>query len=822
MTIGYDLTKPMSLVKQGTHSLTLAGNANTMGGNVFVYGGTLHLSSTTGTNNFNKLFVGYNSTNAAAFIQEGGNIDCGSWSNWTETVALGWGGATGYGYYRMNGGMLRTGWLSIPSSNGGNAVFDQYAGDAAAVANSAWFIMGWASGHAALNIYGGSMRNSTGNDLAMNYTAQRNSLNTIGLLGPTAVLDAAGGNTTRSLRMAGSATNLASVVNLNNGTLIANRIYATSPLTPSIFNFNGGTLTVGASTSYTANFLQGLTAATVYPGGAVFDTAGASVSVNQCLLAPTGYGLSYLPLRSNGAGYIGAPVVVITGGSGTGATAVASVDVTDGSPTKGTVTGVSITSPGFGYLPTDTPTVSLYGGGTLSPATFNACSLGLNDASGGLTKLGLGTLTLGGTNTYGGATVVSNGVLVLAVREALPTNSVIRLDGGSLNASGFTLTNRSLTVTSGSVNNGKLVCDSVVKTGSGQWTLGTSLSSTNPIIVSEGVLKLQSAVPGLYEGTLNGGFNTTESFSVCSNVTVQLGTRMANLGRSSWLDFVTYVYSGYIWNRTGTNATWTFGESIDDNTRLKIDNTVVINDGAGWSVPMTGTITLTPGAHPIEVRFGNGNGGAGLVSAMWWTKPFGFGIDFQGHTATNAVNFITNFVACTDPGDGSLLTCTATSTGSSNLIDTAASLVLGTNALVDLDGYVQTLSNLSGFGTVSNGTLAITGTVAPGGTNVIGNLTLACSATLSGTLLVDVSATNSDRLIVKGNLNLSDTSTLVVANPEQLDSKKTYTIASVSDGGQISGKINWANRPNSHWILKQMSNGDLKLVYVSGTVIRLR
>jgi autotransporter-associated beta strand protein len=729
MTIGYDLTKPMSLVKQGTHSLTLAGNANTMGGNVFVYGGTLHLSSTTGTNKFNKLFVGYNSTNAAAFIQEGGNIDCGSWSNWTETVALGWGGATGYGYYRMNGGMLRTGWLSIPSSNGGNAVFDQYAGDAAAVANSAWFIMGWASGHAALNIYGGSMRNSTGNDLAMNYTAQRNSLNTIGLLGPTAVLDAAGGNTTRSLRMAGSATNLASVVNLNNGTLIANRIYATSPLTPSIFNFNGGTLTVGASTSYAANFLQGLTVATVYPGGAVFDTAGSSVSVNQCLLAPTGYGLSYLPLRSNGAGYIGAPVI-------------------------------------------------------------------------------------------------SNGVLALAVREALPTGSVVRVDGGTLNMNGYTITNRSLTVTSGSVVNGKLVCDSVVKTSGGQWTLGTSLATTNPIIVAEGTLKLQSAIPGLYEGTLNGAFNTTESFSVCSNVTVQLSTRMANTNAKQptglWGDYATYVYSGYIWNRTGTDATWTFGESIDDNTRLKIDNTVVISDGAGWSVPMTGTITLSPGAHAIDVRFGNGVSGAGLVNAMWWTKPFGFGIDFQGHTATNAVNFITNFVACTDPGDGSLLTCTATSTGSSNLIDTAASLVLGTNTLVDLDGYVQTLSNLSGFGTVSNGTLAITGTVAPGGTNVIGNLTLACSATLSGTLLVDVSATNSDRLIVKGNLNLSDTSTLVVANPEQLDSKKTYTIASVSGGGQISGKINWTNRPNSHWIIKQMSNGDLKLIYVSGTVMRLR
>ncbi len=823
LNIGYDLTKPMALIKQGTNALALAGNTNTFGGNTYVYGGTLRFVSTTGTNNISKLFVGYNSTNAAAAIQEGGAIDCGSWNSSGETLGLGYGGATGYGYYRMNGGSLRTGWLSIPTSSGANAAFDQYAGEANVVGG--WLIMGWGSGHAALNLYGGTMRDFTGNDLALGFTAQKNSLNMVNLLGPTALLDTAINSTTRSLRLAYSGTNLASVVNLNSGTLVVNRVWAGNSTTPSIFNFNGGTLKANASTGYGVSFLQGLTAATVYPGGAVFDTAGADVTVGQPLLAPTGYGLTYAPLRNNGAGYIGAPVVVVTGGSGTGATAVASVDLTDGSPTKGSVTGITVTSPGSGYLPGDKLSVALFGGGTLAPAVTNDCALGPNDPSGGLTKLGLGTLTLAATNTYGGATTISNGTLRLAVREALPTNGAVTVAGGILNMGGFAITNRAVTLTSGSLVNGSLVSDAIVKTGSGKLTLAIPLASATPIVIAEGTLKLQAAMPGLYEGTLNGSFDTTTAASLCSNVTVQLGTRMANTNAKQptglWGDNATYVYSGYIWNRTGTNTTWTFGESIDDNTLLKIDGTTIINDG-NWGVPMSGAFTLSPGAHVFEARFGNGAGGAGLVpNKMWWmTSTFGFGVNFTGQTATNAPNFFSNFVALADPGDGSLLSCTAVSSAATNLIAAATSMILGEGALLDLDGYVQTLKDLSGSGTVSNGTLSITGTIAPGGTNVVGELTIASNTTLnSGTLLVDVAANNADKLIVQGSVNLSNLS-LEIANPAALDRTKVYTILTCT--GTRTGAFNSTNLPDSRWHVSYRADGSVQLLYASGTLIRLR
>ena len=46
----------------------------------------------------------------------------------------------------------------------------------------------------------------------------------------------------------------------------------------------------------------------------------------------------------------------------------------------------------------------------------------LDDSNiGGLTKLGNGTLTLGGSNAYGGTTTVAAGLLRLATRRACPT-----------------------------------------------------------------------------------------------------------------------------------------------------------------------------------------------------------------------------------------------------------------------------------------------------------------------------------------------------------------------------------------------------------------
>ncbi len=63
---------------------------------------------------------------------------------------------------------------------------------------------------------------------------------------------------------------------------------------------------------------------------------------------------------------------------------------------------------------------------------------GVISGSGSLTKAGAGTLVLSGTNTYSGATVVSNGVLRLTQSQCLGTNAVVYLYSGATNDLAFT------------------------------------------------------------------------------------------------------------------------------------------------------------------------------------------------------------------------------------------------------------------------------------------------------------------------------------------------------------------------------------------------
>ena len=91
--------------------------------------------------------------------------------------------------------------------------------------------------------------------------------------------------------------------------------------------------------------MNGLNSAYVDSSGGTINNGGYAITVPQALLAPSGSGVSStsgLTFGGANSGYIDAPVVVITGGAGSGATAVATVS-------GGQVTGIQITNPGNGY-----------------------------------------------------------------------------------------------------------------------------------------------------------------------------------------------------------------------------------------------------------------------------------------------------------------------------------------------------------------------------------------------------------------------------------------------------------------------------------------
>ena len=864
LVIDRAITNTLSLTKQGTNSITLNG-MNTYAGTTRVLGGVLTLSSVSsnnigpitvsgsgpgallnvngttimGTNDTQVVTVGAANTdrstaiittnmlmgklligNAAgangAVIQNSGDLVVAPNRGSTDVVSLGNGGS-GYGYYRMNGGTLTTAMLALPSSGGGNAAFDLYDGTVNVAGTLGWLIFGWSNGNSALNMFGGSINAPAGNEVSMSHTASKSALSMINMLGANAFLNTTGSKTNIGLRLSTSAGNVASVVNLNSGAILANRVYAGVTTTPSLFSFNGGTLKVNPGSVYASTFLQGLTAATVYPNGAVIDTTNAEVVVAQSLQAPNALGVTGYNLTNVGAGYLGAPVVQVSGGIGTGATAIASVDLNTNSVTYGKVTGLQATCPGFGYTSRDILTVTLSGGGYTTLASATAV-IGANSSSGGLTKLGSGALTLAGTNTYGGTTTISNGTIRLGVANALPSNANVLVANGIFDLGGFTVTNGNVTVLSGAVANGTLIGNSLTKAGSGTATLSVSETPTGPILITAGKLQLSSKKPGLYEGRVAGSADTA---TVNPKTATPITTRYANIAFGDttaggiWTNNTTFIYTGYLWNSTGTNATWTFAKNFDDFTLLKIDGTAVLNNGT-WNTPVTANYALTPGAHAFELRLGQGGGGVGPNIATWWTSMIlGVGFDPLGRN----LQVVGNYQPLTDPGDGSLLTISDPGYVATNLISTAATVDVSANAVLDLGGTLQTLAGITGAGQVTNGTFAVNGVIAPGGTNVIGTLSIAAATTLSGTLLVDIASGGaSDLVAVRGNVNLASLA-LQIANPDQLDRQKQYTILTCT--GTRTGTFSSNNFPNSRWHVVYGADGSVKLVFVDGTLLKL-
>ena len=191
----------------------------------------------------------------------------------------------------------------------------------------------------------------------------------------------------------------------------------------------------------------------------------------------------------------------------------------------------------------------------------------------------------------------------------------------------------------------------------------------------------------------------------------------------------------------------------------------------------------------------------------------------MGRNETN----IAYFAALVDPGDGSLLSVLPVSGDLTNRIDSATTIELGENGVLDLgtNTVSQTLANLYGSGIVSNGMLAVTGCIAPGGTNAIGTLTIANSVGLSGTLLADVATDGScDLLSIVGDIDLSHLA-LQIANPAQLNTNKRYTVVTVS--GSATGALPIVGL-DACWHVRYIPNdGGVSVVLscVNGTLIQL-
>ncbi|RYD46665.1 MAG: hypothetical protein EOP85_06990 [Verrucomicrobiaceae bacterium] len=428
----------LGIVKRGAANWTLTNNANNATANLAVDIGKLSLNNTGsygaaaagGALSTNMTPVIGNSAAANGILEiNGATVNYNNVSNvdalaYRGTLAIA-NNATGAGAVRMTAGSLTTyRQLAIGNVGGAYADYTQSGG----TANIGGFLaIGLGNSTATFNQTGGIFNMTTspvtnaagtgshgemniGGSAVFNVNGTVDNGIWVGESG-TGVLNVSGNAainfaaTNNGLQLGRNASGIGTV-NLNGGTVTLLKVYKGAGT--GTLNFNGGVLAANAASP---TFLTGLTNTYVYSGGGGINNGGNAITIGQALLAPVGNGLSGTGLTAGGTGFIGTPVVQITG-DGTGATAVANVNA------SGTLTGITITNPGTGY--TTGPSFALLGGGIGSTGGIEGTPTVVPNVSGGMTFSGTGVTTLSAVNTYTGNTSVSTGsTLALADNAAL-------------------------------------------------------------------------------------------------------------------------------------------------------------------------------------------------------------------------------------------------------------------------------------------------------------------------------------------------------------------------------------------------------------------
>ncbi|HWD21213.1 MAG TPA: autotransporter-associated beta strand repeat-containing protein [Verrucomicrobiae bacterium] len=491
-TINRDAGNPIIIGQgQGVGEFDMSGGSLTSGSEYWlgVDNGTVATNNISGTaqiNNHNWVTIGRNGLGVV-------NMSSGQFSSDTQPFIVGiWAGSQGI--WNQSGGSLNVNqdiWIGQGDPNA-HGVINLSGG---AITNTGWLSIGREAGQGVLNISGGIMvKAGVGNNISIGHNSGASGQVTISGTGTFLCLsgetwvgeNAAPGSWTMNggtavlgvVRLAENA-DATGVMALNGGSLTAAEITTgNTGASQRELDFNGGTLVAAADN---ANFIHDLSAANVLSGGAVVDTAGHSVSINQALVSSGSDG--GLLKKGNGALYLNGVntytnVTQVTagalGGSGTIAGPVnvaAGAQLTPGAGSVGTLTINNALNLAAGS--TTTFKLSLDGGPS-------------SDAVTGLTSV-----------NYGGALVVRNvgsGPLVAGAQFHL-FNAAAHTGGFSsvtvlpAGAGTFNPATGVLTLSAGSgvafnpvqLSNGNLILAGTGGTPNGGYTLLTSTNIAQPV-----------------------------------------------------------------------------------------------------------------------------------------------------------------------------------------------------------------------------------------------------------------------------------------------------------------------------------------------------
>lgn len=378
-----------------------AGPASAMG-SVFVRGGALrepHQQNGATACGIGIRQQGY-------FRLDAGEVDFWQYAVWADVGGY----ANGYGVYEQNGGSYKTSRAGTTKHIGGNGSSVIRGGsylsrDGYIIGRTLWGGTAASGGEGRVTIDGDAVFET---QRQFQLGGVSNSVSMLNLNGGTLTCTFLQATTNNTIALGGSGANWPAEYGLDTA---RRYIY-----------LNGGVLR-----KYSANgvfITPEMSRVTVGPRGAKFDANGLQATLPVNLVKPSGKGVASVPFSCDEAWrYIGSPFISIAG-DGAGASAHAEFD-----PDTGTITGVTVTSPGNDYT-TATATIQ-YGGWTQTVSLNLDDCLVENASDGGIELLG-GGLYLEGTNTYEGVSRSRGGTLAFVKAEALPPKTVLECAGGNI------------------------------------------------------------------------------------------------------------------------------------------------------------------------------------------------------------------------------------------------------------------------------------------------------------------------------------------------------------------------------------------------------
>ncbi|MDP4625607.1 MAG: autotransporter-associated beta strand repeat-containing protein [Akkermansiaceae bacterium] len=429
---------------------------------------------------------------------------------------------------------------------------------------------------------------------------------------------------------------------------------------------------------------------------------------------------------------------------------------------------------GIGALITSTGTGTVGGSVTMTAdsSVGGAGNLNVGGAIGGafaLTKVGTGTTTLSGANTFTGATILSNGTLtadqadVAATSGALGNGGDITFSGGTLN---YTANSASTDYSARIAGSGSAIS---IDTNGENVTFGTALANTNTGgLTKTGAGQLDIRMGNSYTGTttINGGTlkltNTADlggfgssNFNINNGSSLVISSAVGGANRTTVNNGTTFTFG----STGGGSIVYDGGTHLWQNSNGKFvttggaQNTVSSNNGGFINPQNNNTVEfdVADGTDDIDLLVSvttvSGNilkGGAGTMS-MTSNSTLGGGSNPGLLTITAGTFDIGGAARLRTAGAGlgvvsSDIVNDGTFKHSSSAVQELAGIISGSGGIIQDGSGDLTLSgsnSYTGATTVSSGTLFVNGSLGATDVSVASGAILGGTGSIAGTLDFD-------------------------------------------------------------------------------------